>query len=1224
VVLLFAFLDLILVPKKYWGLFLTVRLASSVILLLIYRLAHSSYGKRRPAIFGIAGTVVVGGMISLMTRYLGGYQSTYYAGLNLLILSVTLFLPLSLLESLVTCGLIYTTYLVPIFLRDQIARPDVFINHNFFLSGTIVIALLNSFYNQRSRYREFRYRYELARTNENLIASAQEKIRFFSNLGRLISSSLDWQGVVLSALKLMREGMGLQLVACFPVDGNQQLLGRPITEDNDEGLTARLNRAGALLQQLLDTPSDLYHGEPLVLSRETIPERDKLKRGILDLLETGTLAILPLKEKGRVSCIFLADLPSANAETGAEQLQLLAHFTNPISAALEKAHLFEREMKRTSQLLLIHEISRTMASILDFKAVCREFSNLLQREFGYEHVSVYRVDDRNHLVLSGLKDLRPDLLVPEEFPPSAKNSLCQAQATSKTILMRAEQEALELEECLHPGARSRLCIPYSHSTRVLGVIDIESEKDHSFDKQDITVLETLSDYLAIWLNNANLYTDLGRKAGALQTLNHIGRAISSELNINNLFELIYRQVGQVLPGEDFLIGLRERGTHQIEVKFEVVDGKRKRHMSNLSHDGLVSYVMQTQVPLLIKEDFDKVYKSITRRTPHRIAQSWLGVPLILGDESIGVVVLQNFRIRQDYDNDDLNFLSTIADQAAVAIANARLFREAQERATRLAVVNEITREASLKLDVDKLFERINKELKRVILFEKSSIAIYQPDSDTFSLLNVYGENITTGFYRGMEIPGRETVMRIAHDTKQPYYTRNLDRVISHTSPYLITQGIQSAVSVPIISEDVCLGTLNLGSQKEDGFSDDQIELLKTIANSLGTALKNARLYSALEQSYMELQSTQEQLIKSEKLRALGEMSAGVAHDFNNILGAILGRAQLMKSQSPDATVLRGLEIIEKAAIDGAATVRRLQDYTRKRTDQVFSQVDLIQVVEDTLSMTRTRWEDSAHISGIQYSITTQYEPIPPVAGDSSELREVFTNVIFNALDAMPNGGKIHIRAWSEDHQVRVTVTDTGRGMTEEIRQKVFDPFFTTKGVKGNGLGMSVAYGIITRHKGAIELSSELGKGTSVSINIPVSLNADHQANPSKPTARKRTGRFLIIDDEAPIRDLLAEILSEQGHMVYTASGGKEGLEIFKAQSLDMVITDLGMPEISGWDVANAVKVLNPGISVILMTGWGITLDRAKAKERGVDVIVSKPFQISEIQKVLNEMLELQV
>src|SRR5207247_1067586 len=185
--------------------------------------------------------------------------------------------------------------------------------------------------------------------------------------------------------------------------------------------------------------------------------------------------------------------------------------------------------------------------------------------------------------------------------------------------------------------------------------------------------------------------------------------------------------------------------------------------------------------------------------------------------------------------------------------------------------------------------------------------------------------------KGMQIPGRETVMKIAYDTKKPYYTRSLDQIISNSSPYLITQGIQSAVSIPIISEDICIGTLNLGSMKEDGFDNEQIDLLATFA-----------------------------------------------------------RGKSMRTRMDDPDIIRGLDIIEKAAIDGASTVRRLQDFTRKRTDQVFGHVDLIQVIEDTLSMTRTRWEDSAHVSGIQYSITTQYEPILPVAGDTSELREVFT------------------------------------------------------------------------------------------------------------------------------------------------------------------------------------------------------------------------------------------
>jgi CheY-like chemotaxis protein len=393
-----------------------------------------------------------------------------------------------------------------------------------------------------------------------------------------------------------------------------------------------------------------------------------------------------------------------------------------------------------------------------------------------------------------------------------------------------------------------------------------------------------------------------------------------------------------------------------------------------------------------------------------------------------------------------------------------------------------------------------------------------------------------------------------------------------------------------------------------------------VASGLGNALKNARLYTALEQSYSELQATQDQLIKSEKLRALGEMSAGVAHDFNNILGAIIGRAQLMKGQIQDLTILRGLDIIEKAAVDGAFTIKRLQEFTRTQSDQAFKHVDLIQILEDTLSMTRTRWEDTAHVNGVQYDISTQYEPVRPIAGERSELLEVFTNIIFNALDAMPGGGKIHIQAGTYGDKVFAFLTDWGRGMDEETRRRVFDPFFTTKGVKGNGLGMSVAYGIINRHKGEIEIKSELGKGTTVRIYLPVNEQAVHPLAEEKIIPQKKRARFLIIDDEDPIRDLLAELFLEQGHEVFTASGGKEGIEMFRNFAPDLVITDLGMPEVSGWEVASTVKSINSSTQVILMTGWGITLDNEQAQQKGVDVVVGKPFQINEIQKVVNDIL----
>ena len=203
--------------------------------------------------------------------------------------------------------------------------------------------------------------------------------------------------------------------------------------------------------------------------------------------------------------------------------------------------------------------------------------------------------------------------------------------------------------------------------------------------------------------------------------------------------------------------------------------------------------------------------------------------------------------------------------------------------------------------------------------------------------------------------------------------------------------------------------------------------------------------------------------------------------------------------------MRGLDIIEKAAVDGAFTIKRLQEFTRKESDQVFKHVDLIQVLEDTLSMTRTRWEDTAHVNGVQYDISAHYEPVLPMAGERSELIEVFTNIIFNALDAMPGGGKIHIHAGTSGNRVFAYLTDWGRGMDEETRRRVFDPFFTTKGVKGNGLGMSVAYGIINRHKGEIEIKSELGKGTTVQIYFPVNEQAVRQIGGREDHPSKEAG-----------------------------------------------------------------------------------------------------------------------
>jgi PAS domain S-box-containing protein len=379
---------------------------------------------------------------------------------------------------------------------------------------------------------------------------------------------------------------------------------------------------------------------------------------------------------------------------------------------------------------------------------------------------------------------------------------------------------------------------------------------------------------------------------------------------------------------------------------------------------------------------------------------------------------------------------------------------------------------------------------------------------------------------------------------------------------------------------------------------------------------------------------EEKLIQSKKLKSLGELAGGVAHDFNNVLAAILGRVQLLRMNLEEPSgkqerrkvmreLKKGLEIIEKASLDGAETVRRIQEFSRRRTDdKYFTQVDINELINNALDFTKTRWKDETESKGIKIKIKKELSPLPPIAGSASELREVFTNLINNALDAMPQGGVIKIRTFKENSNIGIKVEDSGVGISRTIRDRIFDPFYTTKGPQSTGLGMSVSYGIITRHKGTISVDSQEGKGTTFTIKIPIKEVEVVKEEKFQGLPRKgRKGNILIVEDEEDIRRLLSEILTSDGHVVSTASSGKKGIDVFKNGSFDLVLTDLGMPGISGWEVASAIKKLAPGVSIAVITGWDIRLGRDELKQKGVDMVINKPFKVKQVLKLVQEAIE---
>ena len=434
------------------------------------------------------------------------------------------------------------------------------------------------------------------------------------------------------------------------------------------------------------------------------------------------------------------------------------------------------------------------------------------------------------------------------------------------------------------------------------------------------------------------------------------------------------------------------------------------------------------------------------------------------------------------------------------------------------------------------------------------------------------------------------------------------------------------------------GDLDTEIQIETG---DEIEDLASTFNSMTKEVakhreKQKRFIKQLASKNKQLKreiSAREQLegelIKVERLRALGEMSGGVAHDFNNILGTILGYAQLLLEKIDAPPARKQLEIIEKAALDGAETVRRIQEFTRVRADSsAFTEVDIRQVVEDSVEFTRTRWKHEAKARGIDIDVRCEFDDPPVIVGDPSGLREVFTNLIINAVDAMPKGGTIRIAARraapGEGDGVLVTVSDSGVGMSPEIQKRIFDPFFTTKGTRGSGLGLSICYGIVSRHKGEIRVESRIGKGTTFLITLPLGLPGRKPTPAGPPSAGELlAARVLVIDDDEVFRSVLSDTLLQSGCTIAQTGSAIEGLSFFAEGEFDLVITDLGMDEMSGWDVAARIKEQSAGTPVALITGWGAQIDEQTARERGVDFVVGKPFRLDDLRNLVHRALSMQ-
>jgi len=441
-----------------------------------------------------------------------------------------------------------------------------------------------------------------------------------------------------------------------------------------------------------------------------------------------------------------------------------------------------------------------------------------------------------------------------------------------------------------------------------------------------------------------------------------------------------------------------------------------------------------------------------------------------------------------------------------------------------------------------------------------------------------------------------------------WVARNQERVVLESEvndarfdPVKPRADILSALSLPLIAGGRSVGVLNLNRKRAEAELQQTNELLRN--------------------AFAQLENSQQQLVRQERLRALGEMASEVAHDFNNALSPVLGYSELLLL---DPTALddrekmkRHLEIINTAARDAANVVRRLREFYRTQDDdEEFLPVDLNALVEQAVDLAQPRGKDEAQSRGLDVSVKTELAAVHPIFGHEPELREVLPNLLFNAVDALrPEAdgsaqGAVTLRTRAEGDPVALEVSDTGAGMAPGVRERCLDPFFATKGERGTGQGLSMVHGIVGRHRGTIDIESEPGSGTTFILRFPVGAPAEAATVSLLDTAPARPLRVLAVDDEPTLQNLVKEFLLTDGHEVETAVSGLDALEKFRAGTFDLVVTDRAMAEMGGNELAATPKELDPAQPLLMLTGFGELMNAQEGKPAAVDLVIGKPPKLA--------------
>jgi signal transduction histidine kinase/CheY-like chemotaxis protein len=581
--------------------------------------------------------------------------------------------------------------------------------------------------------------------------------------------------------------------------------------------------------------------------------------------------------------------------------------------------------------------------------------------------------------------------------------------------------------------------------------------------------------------------------------------------------------------------------------------------------------------------------------------------------------------------------------------NMQTLSQARERlvqqASWLQALNSVAGEIARRNNLDSILQVVLGHLENSFEIAMAGVCLFseKDDSCVSAALSARGRSLgrRLGFKLGDPLPLRE-IPRAAEDTQgtpQMLYLSEIDPAslsgeASRLLERLQKQRLQTLTIVDLEYEEIQTGILFMLFHDRLTHSEMECRYLKGMAEYMSVAIQNRRLYEELELSYLKLQQAQQIMMEQERMNAMGQMASGIAHDINNTLApiALYTEALIASELGKSEPASRYLATIQSAVGDIEGITHRLRSFYTHEEAGELEPVDIGQVIEGVVELTRPRWKDIPNKRGIDVRLEMEVAPrLAPILGSRTEVREALINLVFNAVDALPEGGTITIRAkkhgkGKEERRLAVEVTDTGVGMEEEQRRRCLDPFYSTKGAEGSGLGLAVVYGTMQRHNGEIQIDSSPGGGTTVRLLFPLPHRPPGKmAREAEQSVELPALKILCVDDNPSVREALEEMLRQHGHVVESFGEGADAVVAFReamerGQGFQVVITDLGMPHMDGREVARRVKEISPAVPVILLSGWGGTMNLNRELPQHVDCVLGKPPTIARVLTAIAEVL----